>query len=76
MVVTPEAIWQAAEALETAGVRPTLTAVRNKIGGGSFTTITNAMGQWRGHCKKVTAVYARPEQMRTRLRPRAETVLS
>ena len=30
----------------------------------------------RGHSKKVTAVYARPEQVRTRLRLRAATVLS
>jgi chromosome segregation ATPase len=42
-----EAIWQAADALEAEGIRPTLAAVRNKVGGGSFTTITNAMGEWR-----------------------------
>jgi DNA repair exonuclease SbcCD ATPase subunit len=44
---TIEAIWQAADELEAEGIRPTLTAVRNRVGGGSFTTITTAMGQWR-----------------------------
>ena len=46
-LTTVEAIWQAADALEAEGIRPTLAAVRNKVGGGSFTTITSAMGQWR-----------------------------
>jgi DNA repair exonuclease SbcCD ATPase subunit len=44
---TNEAIWQAADALESEGIRPTLVAVRNKVGSGSWTTITNAMGEWR-----------------------------
>lgn len=39
------------------------------------TGLTSTVSTNWGHYKKVTAVYARPEQMRTRLRPRAETVL-
>src|ERR1700741_4686595 len=42
-----ETIWQAADELEAEGVRPTLAAVRTKVGSGSFTTITNAMAEWR-----------------------------
>jgi chromosome segregation ATPase len=42
-----ETIWQAANELEAEGVRPTLAAVRTKVGSGSFTTITNAMAEWR-----------------------------
>jgi chromosome segregation ATPase len=44
---TIETIWQAADELEAEGLRPTLAAVRNKVGSGSFTTITNAMAEWR-----------------------------
>ena len=44
---TLETIWQAADELEVEGIRPTLAAVRNKVGSGSFTTITNAMAEWR-----------------------------
>ena len=44
---TFEIIWQAADELEAERIRPTLTAVRNKIGSGSWTTITNAMAEWR-----------------------------
>jgi uncharacterized protein YydD (DUF2326 family) len=44
---TFETIWQAADELEAEGIRPTLAAVRNKVGSGSFTTITNAMAEWR-----------------------------
>jgi hypothetical protein len=57
---TIEAIWQAADALEAEGIRPTLAAVRNKVGGGSFTTITNAMGEWRKRRQQEALAPAEP----------------
>ena len=47
-MASQEAIWAAADALVKAGERPTLAAVRKAVGGGSFTTISEAMGAWRG----------------------------
>ena len=38
--ITREAIWEAADELEAEGAKPTLNAVRKKLGGGSFTTIS------------------------------------
>jgi chromosome segregation ATPase len=59
-LTTVEAIWQAADALEAEGIRPTLAAVRNKVGGGSFTTITNAMGEWRKRRQQEALAPAEP----------------
>jgi len=47
MALTVEEIWQAADALDAEGTRPTLAAVRKKLGRGSFTTIQDAMTQWK-----------------------------
>ena len=46
-MASQEAIWAAADALVKAGERPTLAAVRKAVGGGSFTTISEAMAEWR-----------------------------
>ncbi len=46
-MATKEEIWAAAQALADAGERPTLAAVRKAVGGGSFTTISEAMAEWR-----------------------------
>jgi chromosome segregation ATPase len=59
-LTTVEAIWQAADALEAEGIRPTLAAVRNRAGGGSFTTITNAMGEWRKRRQQEALAPAEP----------------
>ncbi|MBO0709971.1 MAG: DNA-binding protein [Acetobacteraceae bacterium] len=37
----------AADKLEAEGAKPTLNAVRKKLGSGSFTTISDAMSQWK-----------------------------
>lgn len=47
MAITKQDIWNAADALDTEGVRPTLLAVRKRIGAGSFTTISEAMSEWK-----------------------------
>ena len=46
-MATKDEIWSAAQALADAGERPTLAAVRKVVGGGSFTTISEAMTEWR-----------------------------
>jgi len=47
MAVTQELIVQAAEALVARGESPTLAAVRREVGGGSYTTISETMRDWR-----------------------------
>lgn len=46
MAITKKAIFDAADALDAAGQRPTLAALRKAVGGGSFTTISEAMKEW------------------------------
>lgn len=41
-------IHAAADALAADGKRPTLAAIRDAVGGGSFTTISEAMKTWNG----------------------------
>ncbi|CAZ15857.1 DNA-binding protein (plasmid) [Xanthomonas albilineans] len=47
MAITKEQIWTVADQLDSEGVKPTLNAVRKKLGGGSYTTIQDAMADWR-----------------------------
>ena len=47
MTPMQEKIFEAADALDAAGKKPTLSAVRKAIGGGSYTTISDAMQEWR-----------------------------
>lgn len=47
MAISLEQILAAADQLDAAGHSPTLAAVRKLIGGGSFTTISEAMSEWR-----------------------------
>lgn len=47
MAITKEQIWLVADEMREAGESPTLAAVRKKIGGGSFTTISEAIKEWR-----------------------------
>lgn len=47
MAITKEQIWLVANELLEAGESPTLATVRRKVGGGSFTTISEAMKEWR-----------------------------
>ena len=46
-MTTKDEIWAAAQRLTDAGERPTLAAVRKQVGGGSYTTISEAMTEWR-----------------------------
>ena len=47
MAITKEQIWAAADDLDASGQKPTLAAVRKAVGGGSFTTIQDAMKDWK-----------------------------
>jgi DNA repair exonuclease SbcCD ATPase subunit len=63
-MATKDEIWAAAQALADAGERPTLAAVRKAVGGGSFTTISEAMAEWR----------ARQEQPKVEIDPAPERI--
>ena len=57
MKSTRELIFEVADDIDAGGQKPTLAAVRKAIGGGSFTTISEAMKEWRS---QKTAKEARP----------------
>ena len=58
---TAEEIWTVADALVAEGQKPTLAAVRNAVGGGSFTTISEAMSAWRAR-QATMAKPTRPQE--------------
>lgn len=47
MTTTHNRIFEIADELDAAGHNPTLASVRKALGGGSYTTISQAMGEWR-----------------------------
>jgi len=47
MAITTEQIFAVADHLDASGQNPTLAAVRKAVGGGSFTTISDAMNEWK-----------------------------
>jgi chromosome segregation ATPase len=47
MALTKDQILQAADQLAAAGTAPTLAAVRAAVGGGSYTTINEALKEWK-----------------------------
>lgn len=47
MALTTEQIHKVADQLHADGIKPTLAEVRKALGGGSFTTISDAMKSWR-----------------------------
>ena len=47
MAITTEQIHATANQLASEGIKPTQTAVRERLGGGSFTTIAEALKTWR-----------------------------
>ncbi|WP_126448220.1 DNA-binding protein [Sulfuricystis multivorans] len=53
MALTKEDIWAVADRLDAEGKTPTLAAVRKALGSGSFTTISEAMREWRERKKMV-----------------------
>jgi chromosome segregation ATPase len=49
MAITKDQVFQAASHLDANGQTPTLAAVRKALGGGSFSTISEFMAEWREH---------------------------
>jgi len=47
MAITREQIYTIANTLNAQGMRPTLAAVRRMLGSGSFTTISEALNEWK-----------------------------
>lgn len=49
MAITRKDIWTAADELDAEGVKPTLAAVRKRVGSGSYTTIHGVMTEWKAN---------------------------
>jgi chromosome segregation ATPase len=49
MATTKEHIWKAADDLTAEGINPTLANVRERLGGGSYTDISQHMQVWRAN---------------------------
>jgi DNA repair exonuclease SbcCD ATPase subunit len=67
---TKEQILKAADDLDAAGHAPTLAAVRKAVGGGSFTTIQQAMTEWKArkaHATKPAIQAPAPAEIAERL---------
>ncbi len=46
-VASKDRIFQTADEMDTRGQKPTLAAVRKALGGGSYTSISESMGEWK-----------------------------
>lgn len=60
MALTTTEIHAVADQLDATGTTPTLAAVRKALGGGSFTTISEAMQLWKAQRQTVTAPLREP----------------
>ena len=70
MAITTEQVHAAADAITARGERPTLTAVRRELGGGSFSTISEAMQAWRARQQEEASAQGEseiPEPVREQL---------
>ena len=60
MAITTQDIHRAADEIAEAGGTPTLAAVRKALGGGSFTTISEAMQDWKSSRRTEAAPIREP----------------
>ncbi|WP_298737678.1 DNA-binding protein [uncultured Chitinophaga sp.] len=67
MKITKEQVFATATALAAEGKAPTVTAIRDILGAGSFTTLNNYMREWRLEKKKADSVQAAPQTILDRL---------
>jgi len=69
VAITREEIFRIADEIDATGQSPTLAAVRKALGGGSFTTISSAMGEWkvRKTAKALTQSEPAPAAIRDKL---------
>lgn len=59
MSITKEQIYAVADMLNQEGIKPTLAAVRRRLGSGSFTTISEAVNEWK--LMQLAAIESQPE---------------
>ncbi|MGZ5030867.1 MAG: DNA-binding protein [Methylobacter sp.] len=60
MAITTEDVHNVANGLVEAGEKPTLAAIRRVLGGGSFTTISEAMKSWKAQSQATAAPIKEP----------------
>jgi DNA repair exonuclease SbcCD ATPase subunit len=60
-IVTPELVEQAADALVITGEEPSIIAVQEQIGGGSYTTVKRYLEQWKAKQKQQPPIELPPE---------------
>jgi len=60
MAITKEQIFAAADQLDSIGQNPTLNNIRKALGGGSFTTISDAMSEWKGRKQAKESPFREP----------------
>jgi chromosome segregation ATPase len=60
MATTKEQVWGAADELTAEGKNPTLAAVRERLGGGSYTDISAAMQIWKANRQAAAAPIREP----------------
>jgi chromosome segregation ATPase len=60
MATTKEQVWSAADDLAAEGKNPTLAAVRERLGGGSYTDISAAMQIWKANRQAAAAPIREP----------------
>jgi hypothetical protein len=56
MAITKQDIFDAADAIQASGIKPTMAAVRERLGGGSLSTISPALREWVESGNKIVAV--------------------
>ena len=72
--VTEDKIWAAAEAIDAEGKNATNAAVRERLGSGSFTTISASMKRWR--VRKAAAAAPKVEPIPDQLSEVVQTAMS
>lgn len=60
MAITKEQIFQTADQLTASGDSPTLAKVRKALGGGSYTTINEALKEWKAKQQAVSTLIREP----------------
>lgn len=45
--ITKQQVWEICDLMHSQGVEPTITKIKDKLGTGSFTTISNHLGSWK-----------------------------
>ena len=68
MTITREDIFRVADEIKASGETPTLAAIRKRLGGGSFTTISETVKEWRAKgAPKAPIQASAPDTIKIRL---------